>query len=371
MTNTSTSTNTILASVVSRYSATNAAMMTPSHTSHDARAGAHKPRVGFLGLGWIGLNRLRAMAAAEVVEIAALADLNFELAQATLQEFPGAVAAASFDDLLQLDLDGLVIATPNALHAQQTSAALEAGLAVFCQKPLGTDLAETAGVIETARRHNRLLDVDMSYRHLRGVAKIKELISARTIGEIFAAELIFHNAYGPDKPWYYNPALAGGGCVTDLGVHMIDLGLWMLDFPEVSGVSSSLFAGGRRLRAGQRLLEDFAAVDIELASGAALHLSCSWRLAAGRDAEIRAAFYGTEGALMLRNVNGSFYDFCARHCIGTSSTMLDNPPDGWGGRAAVAWARRLCEGARYRAEVENALQIARVIDAIYGRPLDG
>jgi predicted dehydrogenase len=249
------------------------------------------------------------------------------------------------------------------LHADQSIAALHAGRAVFCQKPLGTNAAETARVVQAARATKRLLAVDMSYRHLRAVQKIKEL--ANGIGEIFAAELVFHNAYGPDKPWYYAPALSGGGCVMDLGVHLVDLALWILDFPEVCRVSSRLFSGGTVIKKHQRVLEDFASARIDLASGATLNLSCSWRLAAGRDADIRAFFYGSRGALMLRNVKGSFYDFAAQRCAGTSRILLDEPPDAWGGRAAVQWARQLAEGAGYDPAIETSVEVARVIDAIY------
>jgi predicted dehydrogenase len=326
---------------------------------------SQQPRVGFLGVGWIGMHRLKAIAESNTVQIAAVADLNFETAQRTAAEIPGTIAVPCLDQLLGLELDGIVIATPTALHADQTIAALEAGIAVFCQKPLGTNATETARVVQTARRMKCLLALDMSYRHVRGVKKIKELIGAKEIGEIFAVELVFHNAYGPDKPWYYAPALSGGGCVIDLGIHLLDLALWMLDFPDVSRVSSRLFTAGRTLRKGEQVLEDFASAQIDLASGAILNLSCSWRLSAGRDADIRAFFYGTSGALMLRNVKGSFYDFSAQRCTGTSVILLDKGPDAWGGRAAVQWARQLRDGAHYDREIETSVQIARVIDAIY------
>jgi predicted dehydrogenase len=338
--------------------------------TREAPAATRRPQVGFLGVGWIGMDRLKAIAAADAVEIAAVADLNAEVAQRSAAAIPGAVAVPSFDELLGLHLDGIVIATPTALHAEQSIAALDAGAAVFCQKPLGLNAVETARVIQTARRAERLLGVDMSYRHVRGVKKIKQLIGAGEIGEIFAAELVFHNAYGPDKPWYYLPALSGGGCVIDLGVHLIDLALWMLEFPEVCRVSSRLFADGRRITKGAGVLEDFASVQIDVASGATLNLSCSWHLPAGRDADIRAFFYGSKGALMLRNIKGSFYDFRAQRCAGTALTVLDNAPDAWSGRAAVQWAQQLCGGGRFAPEIETSVQVARVIDAIYDNSMD-
>ena len=63
------------------------------------------------------------------------------------------------------------------------------------------------------------------------------------LGRTYAVDLVFHNAYGPDKAWFYDPALSGGGCVMDLGVHLVDLALWALDFPAVTKVSSTFVAG--------------------------------------------------------------------------------------------------------------------------------
>ena len=140
-----------------------------------------------------------------------------------------------------------MIATPSALHAAQAQAALERGLSVFCQKPLGRTAAETRAVVETARVTDRLLAVDLSYRWTSGMQRIRELIRAGEFGRVYAADLTFHNAYGPDKPWFYDPAHSGGGCVMDLGVHLVDLALWALDFPEVEDVASQLFAAGARL----------------------------------------------------------------------------------------------------------------------------
>ncbi|HEX6175083.1 MAG TPA: Gfo/Idh/MocA family oxidoreductase, partial [Candidatus Binatia bacterium] len=159
-----------------------------------AKASA-QPRVGFLGVGWIGRHRLQSIVESGAVEIAAVADFDSAAASEIAAQTPGAVAAPSLDALLELDLDGLVIATPTALHAEQAIAALEKDTAVFCQKPLGRSADETAQVIRAARLANRLLAVDLSYRFVRGVQKIKQMIGAGEIGPIYVADLVFHNAY--------------------------------------------------------------------------------------------------------------------------------------------------------------------------------
>ena len=186
-----------------------------------------KPRVGFLGTGWIGRHRMQAIVNGGAVEALAVADPDPECAAQAADLAPGAAVLPSLEALLDHGLDGLVIATPSALHAEQAIAALERGIAVFCQKPLGRNEGEARSVIEAARRADRLLAVDLSYRRTAAVEAIAGPIRSGELGEIFAVDLAFHNAYGPDKPWFYDRKLSGGGCVIDLGVHLVDLALWL------------------------------------------------------------------------------------------------------------------------------------------------
>jgi predicted dehydrogenase len=325
------------------------------------------PRLGFLGVGWIGRNRMEAVANAGIAEVAAIADPAPETLAAALASAPGAAAADSLEGLLALGVDGIVIATPSALHAEQAVAALEAGCAVFCQKPLGRTAAEARRVVDAARAADRLLSVDFSYRCTTAMRAIRERLRAGELGRVFACDLVFHNAYGPDKAWFYDPSLAGGGCVMDLGVHLVDLALWALGWPAVERVESRLYHRGEPLSAGAALGEDYELANLDLAGGTRVRLACSWRLSAGQDAVIRADFHGTAAGATLANQSGSFYDFGAVLNRGTARETLASPPDAWGGRAAVEWARRLGEGDGFDAECEHLVQVAEVLDRIYGR----
>ena len=95
-----------------------------------------------------------------------------------------------------------------------------------------------------------------------------------------------------------------------------------------------------------------------------MQLACSWKLHAGRDAAIEASFYGTQGGVTLRNVGGSFYDFTAERFRGTARETLSAPPDEWGGRAAVDWARRLASGENFDPAVERLIDVAATLDRI-------
>jgi predicted dehydrogenase len=332
--------------------------------SDAAKQIAAKPRLGFLGVGWSGRNRLEAVARSGVATIAAVSDCSRSLAAEAAQIESGVTVATCLEALLELDLDGIVIATPRALHAEHAIAALEKGVAVFCQKPLGRNATETRRVVEAARGADVALGTDFSYRHIGGLRRIHELCRSGEFGDIYAADLIFHNAYGPDKKWFYDPDLSGGGCVIDLGIHLIDLALWNLDFPEAQNVSSRLFAAGKRLR-DRRTVEDYALAQLDLETGASVRLTCSWRLPAGCDAVISGSFYGTKGSAAFHNVNGSFHDFIAEQFHGTRREALAWMPESWGGRAAIDWASRLASGEKFDREIENAIEVARVLDLIY------
>jgi predicted dehydrogenase len=308
---------------------------------------------------------MQAIVDADVADVVAIADPSPQMAAEAQKLAPGAKIVPSLDDILQAEVDGIVIATPSAMHAEQSIRALSRGVAVFCQKPLGRNAVETQAVIDAARKADRLIGVDFSYRCTQGMQRIAEIVRAGELGKIFAIDVVFHNAYGPDKDWFYDRAQSGGGCVMDLGVHLVDLALWVLDFPEVTEVSGKLFAGGELLESPPCRVEDYAVATLQLGSGAAVQLACSWRLQAGRDAIISVAFYGTEGGAALHNVDGSFYDFVAERYRGTAGETLAIPPDAWGGRAVTDWAKRLAADAQFDSAAEKFVAVSRVIDRVY------
>jgi hypothetical protein len=215
------------------------------------------PRVGFLGVGWIGRSRLEAMIATEAITVAAIAEPAAEMAAGALALAPDAVAVPGLEALLEMDLDGVVIATPSALHAEQSIRALEAGTAVFCQKPLGRSGDEVARVVDAARAADRLLGLDLSYRHTAAMQAIAEVVRGGGSGRVHAVELLFHNAYGPDKPWFFDRALSGGGCVMDLGCISSTWRSWTLGFPTWSGSRRRCWraaSGWERGRNGSRTM---------------------------------------------------------------------------------------------------------------------
>ena len=328
----------------------------------------YKPRLGFVGLGWIGRNRLESVLDADVAEIAAVHDVRESLAAEVQELSPRAILSSSFDELLRHDLDGVVIATPNRFHADQAIAALEHGLAVFCQKPLGRNAFETRRIVDAARSADCLLGVDLSYSAIPALQTVSRFVESGELGKIFAVNAKFYNGYGPDKPWFYDFSLSGGGCVLDLGPHLLDLALGPLGYPKISRVESSLFSRGELLKKRSEEIEDYAIATIETVDGTVINLSCCWNLNVGRDAEIEIAFYGTQGGAALRNIDGSFFNFVGERFNRTQTKVLSATADSkwqWGGLMTIDWVRRLASGERFDPEAEKFVAVAEAIDAIY------
>ncbi len=327
-----------------------------------------KPKLGFIGVGWIGRNRLQAIAESNLGNITAVSDPNQQYAEEALQFASGAKVLGSFAEINNSDVEGVIIATPSAMHASQSIEALNAGKAVFCQKPLGRNAEEVKAVVEKAKEKDLRLSVDFSYRFTNGIKALKQVLDSAELGDIYGVNLVFHNAYGPDKPWYFDPELAGGGCVMDLGVHLVDLLVWLFNNPDVNEVSSQLFSKGKKIDNIEAQVEDYAVAQLLLNNSIAVQLACSWNLPAGVDAVIEVSIYGTKGGVSFKNLNGSFYDFSTERFHGTSREVISTPGESWGGLAAIDWVDALSKGGnKFNPDAYQYLKAAEILDKIYKR----
>jgi predicted dehydrogenase len=326
---------------------------------------ARTPRLGFIGLGWIGRKRLDAIAAAGVMEVAALADADDARVADAQLTYNKAQRCTTVDHVLDQDLDGVVIATPNGSHAELALACLHRGLPVFCQKPLATTAADTQRVIEAALDADRLLATDYSYRHVQGMSRLRELIRSGELGEVLSIDLVFHNAYGPSKQWCHDRKQAGGGCLLDLGVHLVDLALWLQNSPQMRVVSSRLFAQGQRRQSTSDAIEDLAYVELEQDNGAIVRIASSWHANIGCDAIIRADLHAQRGGASWYNVNHSFVDFNIDVFRGTQRECIGQSRDDWGPGALLHWIEQLRRDPAFDASAWDILSGARLLEEAY------
>ncbi len=326
-----------------------------------------KIKVGFLGVGWIGRNRMDSLLKSNLVEAVVISDVSDDNAKKALEIAPGAKIVKSIEQLIEENIEAIVIATPSGQHYEQVITALNHDLHVFCQKPLARTKEEYQYIINKAKIKNKVLWVDMSYRYTNAMQKIKSLVDKNMIGNVYAIDAIFHNAYGPDKSWFYDPKQSGGGCVIDLGIHLIDLALWISDFPKIDSIKSTLYSKGKRIVKYNEIVEDYACSSMTFTNGVNANIACSWNLSAGCDAVISFTIYGTEGGLSMRNHNGSFYEFDTYHFKSRDVSTICNEEGAWGGKAITDWAKMVMLSGNYDNRAEQLIQVADVIDLIYER----
>jgi predicted dehydrogenase len=225
-------------------------------------------------------------------------------------------------------------------------------------------------MVDAARQAGRRLGIDDSYRFTEGARRLRELIAGGVLGRVCSLDTVFHNAYGPDKPWCFDPALAGGGALMDQGAHLIDLAFWLLGDPPVRAVHGAACRAGVALRGAG--VDDFASARIEMEGGAVVSLAVSWNAHVGQECVLRAAVRGTAGGADFHNVDGSFYDFELARFAGRSAAIETRESRDWMGRAIRHWADRLAENSGFDPEVERSVAVSAVMDAIYGgEPSEG
>jgi predicted dehydrogenase len=236
------------------------------------------------------------------LRLAAVQDANLDLATQVASQYSSPWHGQRFEDLLTApSVDAVVISTPNTFHVPQAQAALRAGKHVLVQKPLAMSAAEARATVDLAAAGSRLLVVDYSYRMLQTVAELRAALPE--IGSIRSVSAAFHNVHGPraGRDWFFNPNLSGGGALIDLGVHMLDLVLWVLTPQEV------VLEGAELGRRPGLEVEHSAQLQLQLDS-VPLSLAVSWDAPLPLT-DISVDIQGARGRLRWNNVDGSFGHF--------------------------------------------------------------
>ena len=219
-------------------------------------------RVGLLGCGWI--QDFHARAIRELGgEVAAVANHRLPTAEA-FAERHGIDRVTTDWRAVATDpgIDAVVVGTPNALHAEQSVAALEAGRHVLVEKPMAVTVAECDAMIAAASGSGASLMVAHCWRFHDAVRALRDRIAGGELGEIVKTRGYgVHAGWGPDG-WFTDPALAGGGALLDMGVHAIDTARFLLGDPAPTQVRAVVGT-----RYGSYDVDDDAILLIDLGPG--------------------------------------------------------------------------------------------------------
>ena len=206
-------------------------------------------RVGIIGLGRSGwsIHALGLQLMPEHYQIVAVADLITERRAEAEQTF-GCRAYAGYGELLaDREVELVIVAPPSYLHAVYTIAALQAGKAVVCEKPMAENLADADGMLAAARRTGSLFTMFQNRRYEASYLKVREIIASGVLGRIFQIKLTVHS-FSRRWDWQTLRAFAGGQ-LRNNGVHYLDQSLQLMDLAsELAARSSRPSSTARRMR---------------------------------------------------------------------------------------------------------------------------
>jgi predicted dehydrogenase len=250
-------------------------------------------RLGIIGTGTIGRTHLNAWQANGVTPVA-IADAFPAALDAALTEYGG----AGFNDGAALIASGLVnvvsICTPAKWHEELATSALDAGIAVLCEKPLARKYEEARRIAEAVARTNGTLTVGFCHRFQPHIEHLRAMIDAGELGTV----MTFRNRFGGHKPnaektWFANPEISGGGVMTDTSVHSVDLFRYLIGDPvRVQALTST-----RETPLGPALdVDDTSVLTLQTAEGTIGIIDASWRTPPG---EWSVTVYGTAGTAVV------------------------------------------------------------------------
>ena len=338
-----------------------------------------KLRVGVVGLG-MGKGHINGYREHENVEVVAVADTNQERLELAKKDFEIEKCYTDANEMFDKEkLDLVSIAVPNKFHNPLTIAALESGANVLCEKPMAMNAAEGEEMIAAAKRCGKRLAINFSFRFTPQSQMMKQMVEDGELGEIYFARSIWHRRRGMPGfgGWFGTKELSGGGPLIDLGVHRLDLALWLMDYPEPEWVIGSTYnpiATAAAKKAGKTFdVEDFACAMIKFKNGATIELEASWAANIKERDLMETRLLGTSGGMFQYNLNEG-YEFdvdCYYEKHGRQFDMKLHRNNVVYGPAPQAhngyyrFADAIINDTDHIVSAEQGLTVMKLLDAIY------
>jgi predicted dehydrogenase len=340
-------------------------------------SGSH-PRIAIIGAGFITrVGHLPGYKAANA-NVVAICDVNEEPARGLAAQYGIPKIYADWREMITTEAPDIVsVCLPNVMHREPTLFALGAGAHVLCEKPLATSVAEAQEMFDAAERADRRLMSAQNWRWDAGSRAVRRIVDTGDLGEIYYAEATAMRRMGiPTWGVFHQSKLSHGGALLDVGVHMLDLAVWLMSNPRPVRVSANTQRKfGTRPEIAKMLrnawdpaafdVEDFAVALVHFENGASLLLRTSW--ATHIDAEtFSVRVVGTEGgatttpAMVFRNHAGIPVD---EHLQIQKVNSYE--------REIAHWLRVVSGDEQPLVRAAETLNVQRIIDAAYASAASG
>jgi len=343
-------------------------------------------KVGIIGCG-IATFHTSGYDADPRTKMVAIAGLDTDRCRALATKHDIPEIYTNYEDLLaNADIDLVSVAVPNFLHAPVALAAIEAGKHVLMEKPLARNSAEAEPIVRAAREAGVVLAMAFNRRARPDMQVLKKHIDDGGLGNIYYAKAFWMRRSGIPGlgSWFTSKELAGGGPLIDLGVHVLDMALWLMDNPNVVAVSAATYAelgpqgkgqwGRSRFTVTENQpyeVEDLATALLRMENGATLHLEASWAGFSGHTDEFGVSLMGSKGGAELHVKDyastGTLKLFSDIGGVPTDASPRLQTKEVWEGHAQIIRnvVDSILNGTPVSPSGEEGLDRARLIDAIY------
>ncbi|PJB00413.1 MAG: gfo/Idh/MocA family oxidoreductase [Ignavibacteriales bacterium CG_4_9_14_3_um_filter_30_11] len=253
-----------------------------------------KTKVGVIGLGSIAqLVHLPNLVKLSNSEITSVSEIDKRKLNAIADKFSIPNRYSDYKELIdKSDIDVVIITTPTSLHAEIAIYALNSGKHVLVEKPFVRSFQEGIPVIEAAKKANKHVIVGMNLRHRPDAMLLKSVISSEEIGKIFYIKGGWIRRKSSEQDWFMKKEESGGGVIIDIGIVLLDLALWLLDYPKVEAISCQNFYQNTKN------IEDSSISFLRCNNSRLVSLETSWSLPMEK-ASHYFTVYGTNGYATL------------------------------------------------------------------------
>lgn len=332
-----------------------------------------KIRIGIIGLG-MGKRHIAAFRNHPAAEVVAISDINPALLEQVRREcrIPSAYTDEA-EMIARENLDVVAVATPNYLHKIHTITALEAGCHVFCEKPMAMNTAEAEEMLAASIRTGKRLGIDFRFRFAPQSVAMKQLVDSGRLGSIYygRTEWLRRKRLPGFGGWFGKKAQSGGGALIDLGVHRLDLALWLMGYPEpewVMGMTDRRIAAKLAEAEGKSFdVEDFACGFVRFKNGAALQVDASWTGHIRQLNQISTRVLGSDGGLCQYNI-GDDYNFEVEYYTDIAGMHMDeklHPPVPECHDACYTFIDCLVRDIPFTVNPREGVMVMKLLDALY------
>lgn len=235
------------------------------------------------------------------VEVVAICGRDKDRTETVAKEFNINKVFTNVDEMLaECSLDAVSVCTPNNLHATGVIKSLEAFCNVLCEKPPAINFTEAQKMLEKSKEMNRFLAYHLPYRQLKETELLKQLIEAGGLGKVYHIKASFIRRRGiPDWGNFTNKKIQGGGALIDIGIHVLDLALYLLGFPEPETALGSMYDHIGKNETTDFTVEDSCFGHINFKNGSSLTIESAFALNAAADRQFNLEVYGSKAGATL------------------------------------------------------------------------